>query len=91
MTADPRDPDDLRILRFELQHWRQPGAKEAAIAEQLGLSPTRYYQRLNHLIDTSAAQAAEPVLCSRLRRLRDRRRNTRAGGAYRREQETTTR
>ncbi|TFV83140.1 DUF3263 domain-containing protein [Blastococcus sp. CT_GayMR16] len=64
---------DVAILRFERQWWRHAGAKEVQIRDQLGLEPTRYYQRLNVLIDHSAAQAADPVLCSRLQRIRERR------------------
>jgi len=37
------------------------------------MSPVRYYQRLNLLIDVPAAMAAHPVLLGRLRRIRDRR------------------
>ena len=32
------------VLAFERQWWRYAGAKEAAIREEFGLSPTRYYQ-----------------------------------------------
>ena len=34
---------DMRILAFERRWWRETGAKEQAITESLGLSPTRYY------------------------------------------------
>ena len=40
------------MLDFKDQWWRHAGAKEAAIREQFGLGATRYYQRLNALIDT---------------------------------------
>lgn len=69
----PLDPDSLGILRFEKQPWRSATAKTQAIAEQFGLTPTRYYQRLNQLVDSPAALAAEPVLVNRLRRIRDER------------------
>ncbi|MBX6391503.1 MAG: DUF3263 domain-containing protein [Frankia sp.] len=65
---------EARILAVEARHWRYPAAKEAAIREELGLTPARYYQLLNVLIDSPAARAAEPVLVGRLTRLRDRRR-----------------
>ncbi|MEU5563826.1 DUF3263 domain-containing protein [Micromonospora musae] len=58
------------ILAFEQQWWRHAGAKEQAIRDVFGLSATRYYQLLNGLLDNPAALAAEPVLISRLRRLR---------------------
>ncbi|MEU6203553.1 DUF3263 domain-containing protein [Micromonospora musae] len=58
------------ILAFEQQWWRHAGAKEQAIRDVFGLSATRYYQLLNGLLDNPAALTAEPVLISRLRRLR---------------------
>jgi hypothetical protein len=58
------------MLVFERQWWRHAGAKETAIRDRFGLSPTRYYQALNALVDEPAALAADPVLVRRLRRLR---------------------
>jgi Protein of unknown function (DUF3263) len=58
------------ILDFEKQWWRRPGAKEQAIREAFDLSPTRYYQLLNALIDRPAAVAYDPGLINRLRRMR---------------------
>jgi len=60
---------EVRILAFERNWWRQPGAKEQAIRDMLGMSATRYYQMLNELIDRPEALAFEPVLVKRLRRL----------------------
>ena len=56
---------EMRVLSFERHWWRQPGAKEQAISDQLGLSATRYYQMLNELIDGATADLIE----SRLARL----------------------
>jgi len=64
---------DMRILAFERNWWRQPGAKEQAISDLLGLSATRYYQLLNELIDRPEALGFDPVLVKRLRRQRLRR------------------
>jgi uncharacterized protein DUF3263 len=61
---------ELAMLAFERQWWRSPGAKDQAIRDGFGLSPTRYYQLLNALLDDPAALAADPVLVKRLRRLR---------------------
>lgn len=58
------------MLVFERQWWRHAGAKETAIRERFGTTPTRYYQSLNALIDRPAALAADPLLVRRLRRLR---------------------
>jgi hypothetical protein len=59
-----------RILAFERQWWRHAGAKEQAIRDTFGLSPTRYYQLLNRLLDDPLALERDPVLVRRLRRLR---------------------
>ncbi len=69
---------EMRILAFERNWWRQPGAKEQAIADLLGLSATRYYQLLNELIDRPEALGFDPVLVKRLRRQRARRRRMRS-------------
>src|SRR6266481_9805890 len=74
---------ETRVLAFERHWWRQPGAKEQAISDQLGLSATRYYQMLNDLIDRPEAMAADPVLVKRLRRQRARRERIRSARAER--------
>ena len=61
---------ELAMLAFERQWWRVAGAKETAIRDRFGLSPTRYYQVLNALVDRSEALAADPLLVRRLRRVR---------------------
>jgi Protein of unknown function (DUF3263) len=69
---------EARILAFERNWWRQPGAKEQAIREMLGMSATHYYQTLNELIDRPEALAFEPVLVKRLRRQRAKRQRIRS-------------
>ena len=61
---------ESRILEFESSWWRFAGAKESAIKDLFDLSPPRYYQLLNDLIDREDALEAHPVLVKRLRRLR---------------------
>lgn len=51
---------EQEMLAFERQWWRVPGAKETAIRDHFELSPTRYYQVLNALVDRPAALAADP-------------------------------
>ena len=68
---------ELAMLSFERQWWRVAGAKETAIRDRFGLSPTRYYQVLNALVDRSEALAADPLLVRRLRRVRAARQRTR--------------
>lgn len=64
---------DRDVLEFEKQYWRYEGAKLEAIIHRFGWNSTRYYQRLNMIIDDPAALAEDPVLVNRLRRLREQR------------------
>ncbi|UFU05483.1 DUF3263 domain-containing protein [Ruania halotolerans] len=59
---------DRSILDLEQGFWKYVGAKETAIRERLDMSATRYYQRLNVLLDTPAAAAYAPITVNRLRR-----------------------
>jgi len=68
---------DQAILDFERSWWTEPGSKEAAIRDRFQLSPARYYQVLNGLIESADALAYDPLVVRRLRRLRDRRRRAR--------------
>lgn len=65
------------MLAVERRAWAGPGAKERAIREGLGLSPTRYYQLLNALLDDRRALEEDPVTVNRLRRVREARRGRR--------------
>jgi hypothetical protein len=58
------------LLEFEKQWWALPGSKETEIRERFEISPTRYYQLLNALIDPESALAYDPLLVKRLRRQR---------------------
>ncbi len=60
----------MRILAFERSLWSSPGAKERDITEAIGITPTRYYQMLNELLDSEAAVEFDPALVARLRRRR---------------------
>jgi hypothetical protein len=68
---------DRAVLGVERRGWPGPGAKERAIRERLGISPTRYYQLLNALLDDPRALAHDPVTVNRLRRIRESRRRNR--------------
>ena len=70
---------EREMLAFERQWWRFAGAKEAAIRDRFGMSPTRYYQVLNALVDRPEALAVDPVLVRRLRRMRAARQRQRSG------------
>ncbi|GGS07630.1 hypothetical protein GCM10010269_53220 [Streptomyces humidus] len=62
------------VLALERRGFAGAGAKERAIREELDLSPVRYYQLLNALLDDPRALAHDPVTVNRLRRVREARR-----------------
>lgn len=57
------------ILDFEAAWWQQRGAKEDAIRAQFDVSPIRYTQLLNQLLDRPEALAYSPTVVNRLRRI----------------------
>jgi hypothetical protein len=71
---------DRAILDFERGWWSRPGPKEAAIRTELGVSATRYYEILRHLVDVPEAYEYDPLTVKRVRRERDRRRRERLEG-----------
>lgn len=68
---------DQAILDIESRPWVFAGEKEAAVHAELGLTPGRYYQRVNALLDDPAALEYAPVTVHRLRRIRGARRGAR--------------
>ena len=76
--------DDVAILDFEESWFTSAVPKEQAIMERFGISATRYYQRLNSLIDMPAAVEHKPLLVKRLRRLRSQRQAARSAERLRR-------
>ena len=77
--------NDRAILEVERSWWRHRLPKARLVRERLGLSPTRYHQRLNALIDRPDALVYDPMLVGRLRRLREARRRLRFAAAAARE------
>ena len=65
------------ILAFEREAWKLGAPKQRAIRENLGISPTRYHQLLNRIVDTPEALELDPMLVRRLRRVREVRRRRR--------------
>jgi hypothetical protein len=63
--------NDKQILDFASRRYRYPGAQAEAITVELQMRPTRYWQRLNFLLDQPEALAYAPVTVNRYRRLRD--------------------
>lgn len=79
-TGEPAEltEREREILALERHWWKYAGAKEQAVRELFGLSPTRYYQILNALIDRPEALAHDPMLVKRLRRMRRTRQRARS-------------
>lgn len=68
------------ILDFE-RTWRsEPGPKGSAIRRNFAISPARYYQLLSGLLARQEADAYDPMVVRRLRRLRVGRRRARYEG-----------
>lgn len=69
---------DKMLLDTERRRWAYSGAKDTYIREVFSMSSTRYYQRVNALLDEPAALGYAPAVVHRLRRIRDARRELRA-------------
>lgn len=69
---------EVDILAFE-SSWRgRPQAREQEVRERFGMSPARYQQVLNRLLDQDEALEHDPLLVRRLRRVREQRRDARS-------------
>jgi hypothetical protein len=66
------------LLDFEQKWGAHTGTKEEAIRRELGVTPARYYQMLDRVIETPEALTSHPMLTHRLLRIRDGRRRERA-------------
>jgi hypothetical protein len=62
---------EMSVLEFESKWWKYAGTKESSIRELFDLTPARYAELLNSLIDREEALAASPMLIKRLRRMRE--------------------
>ena len=69
------------MLTFAGRFYRQPGHQADAIRDEFGMTVTRFWQRVNQLVDTQAALAHDPVLVHRLQRIRAQRDTGRAARA----------
>lgn len=78
VQAEALSERDRKIIDFERQWWKYAGSKESAIKELFDMSPTRYYQVLNALIDSPVALEHDPMLVKRLRRQRATRQRARS-------------
>lgn len=77
-TSEGLSADDKRLLDFAAERWRYAGNHAAAVEAEFGLTVTRYFQKLNRLLDDPDAEAYDPVVVRRLRRVREGRASARA-------------
>lgn len=61
---------DRALLDLAARWYRHPGAQEQAMRDELGLTETGYWRRINDLLEEPAALAYAPGTVKRLRRLR---------------------
>jgi len=73
-------PRDRAILDFERSWRHRPGPKEIAIRENFDISPSRYYELLNALLDDADALEYDPLTVKRVQRVRNQRRRVRIEG-----------
>lgn len=69
---------DIQLLEFEDTRPRRSGLKNDAILHRLGMSPARYYQRLDHLARQQVVIDRYPRLADRVARRSQRREEERA-------------
>ncbi|MBF4590756.1 DUF3263 domain-containing protein [Curtobacterium sp. VKM Ac-1395] len=82
IPADELSELAKHVLAFEHDRARHDRTKEAEIRVEFDMSPARYYQVLNRVIDTPAALAYDPQLVGRLQRLRRTRTSARAARSF---------
>ena len=61
---------DRALLDFAGRWYRFPGAQEQAMRDELDISATTYWRKVNDLIDNPEALRYAPVTVRRLRRMR---------------------
>lgn len=61
---------DRELLRIAATPYRHEGIKSDEMSRVSGLSIVQAWQRVNILVDSEGALAAEPVYVNRLRRIR---------------------
>ncbi|QDH47639.1 helix-turn-helix DNA binding domain protein [Gordonia phage Madeline] len=61
---------DMRMLDFAELRWNHGGNQADAIRAEFDMSVTRFWQRVNSLLDDPEALAYAPQLVNRLRRIR---------------------
>lgn len=69
-APDGLSADDRRFLDFAALRWNHGGNQADTIRSEFDMSVTRFWQRVNTLLDDPEALAYAPQLVNRLRRIR---------------------
>lgn len=70
-SAEQLSEFDRQVLAFMRRSYKYKGARDLAIRQEFDLTAVQFFQHLNHLLDTEAALAHDPILVNRLRRNRN--------------------
>ncbi|HJM28654.1 MAG: DUF3263 domain-containing protein [Acidimicrobiales bacterium] len=69
----------IAIIGFERTAWQSELSKKDAIRQLFAISPSRYYQIRDDLIDSPEAMEYDPMVIRRLQKQRKSRRSKRLG------------
>ena len=76
MTLTERD---MAIIEFERSAWKSSETKQKSIRQTFSISPARYYQLRDSLLDKPEAVQFDPMVIKRLQRDRKVRRSKKLG------------
>ena len=76
MTLTERD---IAIINFERSAWKSSQTKHQSIRQAFSISPSRYYQLRDSLLDNPEALQFDPLVIKRLQRDRKVRRSKKLG------------
>ena len=76
MTLTERD---MAIIEFERSAWKSSETKQQSIRQAFSISPARYYQLRDSLLDKPEALQFDPLVIKRLQRDRKVRRSKKLG------------
>lgn len=68
-VGGPLNDQDRAVLEFAARTYRHDGHQQAAIRAELGMSATRFWQRLRAVVRDPAALEVDPVTVHRYERL----------------------
>lgn len=69
----PMTDDERTAIRLATAHYKWAAVRDQHVHDQLGMTPTRFWQHVGGLIERADVLAEMPVEVNRLRRLREKR------------------